>query len=529
MSIIWQFFKVCPEDETKARCTLCQKVYSRGCGKAKSLTTSNLLDHLRKKHPKEEQEAQHNKLFNLMGPISDESLSSSLLFESKYEIRDSPSVENEQEKEAGIRLQENQCDDVKSDTFDEHENTEVLVDNNNEASFSGHQQSVNPDPDPIYAFLGNAGESLAQISPLSFVKQNLHFTTNTGSVSKQNQRQYALSQNNSYIPRAKKIKLTNHSSKPLSQTAWTYFEHRVLDGVSHAVCKNCPVYAGDYANSKFGKYRLDTADPSKSIEYHLRVAHPPLYQEYARATSANRWKRNIPPGLPPAPVVDPVPKPQPPPALEDEQPSFSASGFSTPNNKDSSLFFKILPGPSGMLETPKAIDNSVNAEKSCNENSLRLNINATSPEVGDHPVNSNGVLTRFSRRPRKFVGGTALWDKLSKSNPNNFNCQQPARPVSIEKNHDNGNISLDGRSTGDSVDFAEFASTSGVATLRRFAADEFLAAFLISCDLAPQIVENKYFEEFCKILNPDYKVPCGTCFESKVGRVAEKLKVNRKS
>ncbi len=41
MSIIWQFFEVLADDETKAKCLLCLKTYSRGSDKAKNRTTSN--------------------------------------------------------------------------------------------------------------------------------------------------------------------------------------------------------------------------------------------------------------------------------------------------------------------------------------------------------------------------------------------------------------------------------------------------------------------------------------------------------
>lgn len=89
----------------------------------------------------------------------------------------------------------------------------------------------------------------------------------------------------------KKTKLAGHTGKPLNPVVWNYFERRNIDGIQHAVCKNCPVIFGDYVNSKYGKYRLDTADPSKSIEYHLRVAHPVLHYQYSKEGAKYRWKR----------------------------------------------------------------------------------------------------------------------------------------------------------------------------------------------------------------------------------------------
>jgi len=59
MSIVHQYFTIC-EDETKAKCALCSKIYSRGSGPGKNLGTSNLLEHLKKKHKTEFEESSRN-------------------------------------------------------------------------------------------------------------------------------------------------------------------------------------------------------------------------------------------------------------------------------------------------------------------------------------------------------------------------------------------------------------------------------------------------------------------------------------
>jgi len=50
---VWKFFTVSVTDSSRAHCTLCNTSYSRGKerGSMSSLNTSNLHDHLMRKHP----------------------------------------------------------------------------------------------------------------------------------------------------------------------------------------------------------------------------------------------------------------------------------------------------------------------------------------------------------------------------------------------------------------------------------------------------------------------------------------------
>lgn len=52
-SSLWNFFKICIEDESKATCDVCKQKYSRGGKKIKGYTTSNLKKHLEQCHPDE--------------------------------------------------------------------------------------------------------------------------------------------------------------------------------------------------------------------------------------------------------------------------------------------------------------------------------------------------------------------------------------------------------------------------------------------------------------------------------------------
>lgn len=51
-SPIWKIFRIC-EDENKAKCTLCSAVISRGCGSARSFTTTAMNNHMSYRHPDE--------------------------------------------------------------------------------------------------------------------------------------------------------------------------------------------------------------------------------------------------------------------------------------------------------------------------------------------------------------------------------------------------------------------------------------------------------------------------------------------
>ena len=50
MSIVWQFFDICPDNEGKGMCRLCNAVLSRGGKNTKSYGTSAFINHLRLKH-----------------------------------------------------------------------------------------------------------------------------------------------------------------------------------------------------------------------------------------------------------------------------------------------------------------------------------------------------------------------------------------------------------------------------------------------------------------------------------------------
>ena len=52
-SIVWKYFSINDKDKTTCICNLCKAVISRGGKSAKTFTTSNMMNHLRKKHPEE--------------------------------------------------------------------------------------------------------------------------------------------------------------------------------------------------------------------------------------------------------------------------------------------------------------------------------------------------------------------------------------------------------------------------------------------------------------------------------------------
>jgi len=54
---VWKFFTISATDNSRANCTLCNTSYSRGKERARvsSMNTSNLRDHLKRKHPSEYQ------------------------------------------------------------------------------------------------------------------------------------------------------------------------------------------------------------------------------------------------------------------------------------------------------------------------------------------------------------------------------------------------------------------------------------------------------------------------------------------
>ena len=64
-SLCWKCFDVNPKNKNTAVCKLCQAIISRGGKSAKTFTTTNMLNHLRKIHPEEakvtDKKRKHNK------------------------------------------------------------------------------------------------------------------------------------------------------------------------------------------------------------------------------------------------------------------------------------------------------------------------------------------------------------------------------------------------------------------------------------------------------------------------------------
>jgi hypothetical protein len=50
-STAWKYFKVNPKDKTVCICNLCDTIISRGGKTAKTFTTTNMINHLKKFHP----------------------------------------------------------------------------------------------------------------------------------------------------------------------------------------------------------------------------------------------------------------------------------------------------------------------------------------------------------------------------------------------------------------------------------------------------------------------------------------------
>ena len=50
-AVIWDYYKVVDQDQRFARCLTCNTRISRGGKTAKSFNTTNMIDHLQKKHP----------------------------------------------------------------------------------------------------------------------------------------------------------------------------------------------------------------------------------------------------------------------------------------------------------------------------------------------------------------------------------------------------------------------------------------------------------------------------------------------
>ena len=52
-SLTWKYFSICETDESKAQCSICKTIISRGGSNTKSYSTSALNNHLKNKHPDE--------------------------------------------------------------------------------------------------------------------------------------------------------------------------------------------------------------------------------------------------------------------------------------------------------------------------------------------------------------------------------------------------------------------------------------------------------------------------------------------
>ena len=63
-SLCWKYFDVNPQNVTTSVCKLCQTVISRGGKSAKTFTTTNMLNHIRKIHPEEAKVADEKRKHN---------------------------------------------------------------------------------------------------------------------------------------------------------------------------------------------------------------------------------------------------------------------------------------------------------------------------------------------------------------------------------------------------------------------------------------------------------------------------------
>ncbi len=63
-SFCWKYFDVNPKNKNTSVCKLCQTIISRGGKSAKTFTTTNMLNHLRKIHPEEAKVADKKRKHN---------------------------------------------------------------------------------------------------------------------------------------------------------------------------------------------------------------------------------------------------------------------------------------------------------------------------------------------------------------------------------------------------------------------------------------------------------------------------------
>ena len=60
-AVIWDYFKVLDQDQQFACCLKCNNRFSRGGKTAKNFNTTNMIDHLQKKHPVEYKDFEEKK------------------------------------------------------------------------------------------------------------------------------------------------------------------------------------------------------------------------------------------------------------------------------------------------------------------------------------------------------------------------------------------------------------------------------------------------------------------------------------
>lgn len=53
MSVVWRFYSKCPDDLSKARCSICIKKVSRGGSNSCEFSSTDLMNHLKRSHHNE--------------------------------------------------------------------------------------------------------------------------------------------------------------------------------------------------------------------------------------------------------------------------------------------------------------------------------------------------------------------------------------------------------------------------------------------------------------------------------------------
>ena len=70
-SVVWTFFTKCPDDLSKAQCSICNKIISRGGRNSRTFTPQNLKSHLMQEHKNEFMKVNDNKKKRKVLPKSD--------------------------------------------------------------------------------------------------------------------------------------------------------------------------------------------------------------------------------------------------------------------------------------------------------------------------------------------------------------------------------------------------------------------------------------------------------------------------